>query len=341
MLPRRRRRGSPAARRGPRGVVLELAGLRQRFGRELYGPQGFSARVLRGERIGLIGPNGSGKSTLLRILLGEVAADDGAYGWAERARVGWLPQSLEALDPNLTLVEQLTALPGGGVRAARQALADFLLVEEAVFARTGDCSGGERTRLALCRLLLQPWDALLLDEPTNHLDMESRRAVEQALAAYGGTVPVASHDRFFLDRVCGRLWVFGETGESDGDARGEAEAAGGVLDFDGNYSAWVEAARARAGGTEPLQGAAEAAGDAAALAAAIRSAERRSEALRARLSQASTFSGGRGRRLAAEWKAVQAELADLQRRWREAVAGAPGKGPRRGPWPSGPRGGSP
>jgi hypothetical protein len=146
--------------------------------------------------------------------------------------------------------------------------------------------------------------------------------VEQALAAYGGTVPVASHDRFFLDRVCGRLWVFGETGESDGGARGEA-------------------ARARAGGTEPPQGAAEAAGDAAGLAAALRSAERRSEALRARLSQASSFSGGRGRRLAAEWKAVQAELADLQRRWQEAVAGAPGKGPRRGPWPSGHRGGSP
>ncbi len=328
-----------AGGRGSRGVALELAAVSKAFAAagDLYGRDGFSARVLRGERVGLVGPNGSGKSTLLRMLLGEVEPDGGAFGWAEGLRVGWLPQSLDGLDPKLTLVEQLTSVPGVGQREARSALADFLFYGDAVFARTGECSGGERTRVALCRLLLQPWDALLLDEPTNHLDMESRRAVEGALEAYAGTVLVASHDRFFLDRVCERLWVFGEgrrgrdggrpAGREAGSGREAAAGAGspGVVDFPGNYSAW--AAAVAAGGETGR----EVAGDdgPAGLAAAIRNAERRAEALQARLSHASTFEGGSGRRLAEEWKAVQAELADLHRRWQGAARGA-GAGQARG-----------
>ena len=274
--------------------AVELAGVAKAYGEHaLLGADGFTAAVTRGDRIGLIGPNGSGKSTLLRILLGAVAPDAGTYAWSAGTRLGWLPQSLEALDPDLTLVQQLTALPGVGTRQARDILARFLFEGDAVFARTGDCSGGERCRVALARLLLQPWDALLLDEPTNHLDMESRRALEDGLAGYPGTILVASHDRFFLDRVAWRLWVF----------------ADGVTDFDGNYSAWAQG---------------EAGDSAAALAAAIRSAEARLATLRVRLSQSATFTGGRGHRLSREWKATQTELADLQKRWREATRGGGG-----------------
>jgi len=288
----------PGAPTGAAGsVALELAGVQKAYaGRNLFGTGGFTATVSRSDRIGLIGGNGSGKSTLLRILLGQVEPDAGAYGWSGGGRVGWLPQSLEALDPDLTLVQQLTALPGIGTRQAREVLARFLFEGDRVFARTGDCSGGERCRVALARLLLQSWDALLLDEPTNHLDMESRRALEDGLADYPGTILVASHDRFFLDRVAWRLWVFGEPD--------------GVADFDGNYSEWA----APAGGRQDEA-------SAAALAAAIRSAEARVSALRARLSRPDTFADGRGRRLSQQWKAAQAELAELQRRWREATRG--------------------
>ena len=275
-------------------IALEVSDLRKAYGgRDLLGPTGFSSRVPRADRIGLVGPNGSGKSTLLRILRGELQPDGGSCRWASGMRVGWLPQSLEGLDPDRTLIEQLTAVPGVGSHQARAVLARFLFEGDRVFTRTGDCSGGERCRIALARLMLEPWDALLLDEPTNHLDLETRRAVEDALAEYPGTVLVASHDRFFLDRACWRLWVFGD---------------GIVTDFEGNFSALAERERG------VRQSAAE-------LAAAIRHAEARAVALRAKLSRSATFTGGRGRRLAQEWKVVQEELAALQAQWRRSTQG--------------------
>jgi ATP-binding cassette subfamily F protein 3 len=282
----------PHAPGAPGGLALELSGLAKGFGdRELLGQHGFTAQVLWGDRIGLVGPNGSGKSTLLRVLRGEIDPGRGSFRWAPGARIGWLSQSLEGLDPDRTLVEQLTAVPGVGVRQARAVLARYLFRDEEGFKRTGDCSGGERCRVALARLLLEPWDALLLDEPTNHLDVEARRALEDGLAAYDGTLVVASHDRCFLDRVCWRLWVFG---------------AGGVTDFEGNYSALVSAEQ-------------QGARSAAEIAAEIRAVEGRAAALRARLSQDRTFHGGHGRRLGQEWKAAQAELASLQAEWRRAA----------------------
>lgn len=286
----------------PGAVALEIRALDKAFGgRELFGAGGFTASVLRGDRVGLIGPNGSGKSTLLHILRGGLPPDRGRARWAPEMRTGWLSQSLEALDPDLLIVEQLTALPGVGRRQAREVLARFLFEGDHVFARTGECSGGERCRVALARLLLQPWDALLLDEPTNHLDMEARRALEDGLAGFGGTILVASHDRFFLDRTCWRLWVFGPEG---------------ITDFEGHYSDY--AARTGREGRTP-----------AAIATAIRDAEARAAALRARLAQGATFQDGRGRRLAQEWKAVQEELAALQAEWRSQVPDAEGPRPGR------------
>ena len=195
-------------------------------------------------------------------------------------------QSLDALDPGLTLVEQLTSLPGVGTRQAREALARFFFERDAAFARTGDCGGGERCRVALARLLLQPWDALLLDEPTNHLDMPPR-----AGGRFGGTILVASHDRFFLDRTCWRLWVFGPDG---------------IADFDRNHSAF-------AAGPGP---------------AARPPAPRPSARRRHVHPRSTTFRDGHARRLSQEWKAVQAEPAAPQAEWRAAVPD--GGGPRPG-----------
>ncbi len=275
-------------------LAVELIGVGKAFrGRALLGPGGFSARVVRGDRLGLVGPNGSGKSTLLRMLTGALPPDRGEIRWAAATRIGWLSQSLEGLDPDLTPLAQLTSVPGVGTRQAREVLARYRFEDDSVFRRIGDCSGGERCRIALARLLLEPWDALLLDEPTNHLDMETRRALEEGLNAYAGTILVASHDRFFLDRVCWRLWVFGP---------------GGVEDFVGSYSAYADGPRARQRQSELL-------------AAAIRDAEARVLGLRARLSRAGTFANGSGRRQTQAWKEAQSELAALQAEWREAVSG--------------------
>ena len=275
------------------GTALDITALRKAFsGRELFGGKGFSTRVVYGERIGLVGANGSGKSTLLRILRGALRPDHGDVRWTAGTRIGWLSQSLEWLDPDLTLVEQLTSVPGIGERRARDVLAQYMFEDEYAVCRTGDCSGGERCRVALARLLLEPWDALLLDEPTNHLDAEARRALETGLTAFGGSIVVASHDRFFLDRVCRRTWVF---------------SAQGIVDFGGNYSAYAEGQRSSH--RSPV-----------ALAAAIRHAEDRAAVLSERLSQASTFADGRGRRVTQEWDALQAELASLQAEWHQAVS---------------------
>jgi ATP-binding cassette subfamily F protein 3 len=154
---------------------------------------GLDFQVQRGQRVAVRGPNGAGKSTLLRILAGQERADSGAVTFGAKVRLGWFAQDLEHLDPNQTALE----ICGAGT-VARTLFACLRIRPERISHPARELSAGERTKIALVRLLLSGANVLLLDEPTNHLEVEAQEAFEQALATYPGSIVVASHDRAFL-----------------------------------------------------------------------------------------------------------------------------------------------
>ncbi len=164
------------------------------------------AVIRRGERIGLVGPNGAGKSTFLKVLVGDLASDDGRgeIRFGSRVRVGYYDQTLHGVDPDLTLMEEMIRLTGE--REAHNLLGRFLFPFDAQYKRVRDLSGGERARLALLKLTLGRHNFLILDEPTNHLDVEMIEALEQSLTQFEGTLLVVSHDRTFLAQVTARIW---------------------------------------------------------------------------------------------------------------------------------------
>ncbi len=145
------------------------------------------------DRIAVVGPNGSGKSTLLKILAGQERADSGTVRFGAKVRLGWFAQDLEHLDPDQTTLEIC-----GTTTPARTLLAGLRIHPDRVGHPARELSAGERTKIALARLLLSGANVLLLDEPTNHLEVEAQEAFEQALATYPGSIVVASHDRAFL-----------------------------------------------------------------------------------------------------------------------------------------------
>jgi ATP-binding cassette subfamily F protein 3 len=162
----------------------------------------------RGQRLGLVGPNGAGKSTLLRLLAGRERPDAGTLALGRGVVFGYHAQDqAEVLDEDATVLGELRrSLPyGWSEERLRSLLGRFLFTGDDVYKRIGVLSGGEKSRVSLARLLLVPCNLLLLDEPTNHLDVPSREALEAALRAYPGTVVVASHDRYFLERVVDRI----------------------------------------------------------------------------------------------------------------------------------------
>ena len=162
----------------------------------------------RGERIGLVGPNGAGKSTLLRHLANVETADRGRIALGHNVQIAYFSQTqAESLDDERTVLESIEQIapPGMTRTETRELLGGFLFQQDDVFKKVAVLSGGERSRLALARMLLSPANLLLLDEPTNHLDISAREVLEDALAAYPGTIVIASHDRYLLDRVATRV----------------------------------------------------------------------------------------------------------------------------------------
>jgi ATP-binding cassette subfamily F protein 3 len=169
--------------------------------------------VERGQKVAFIGPNGSGKSTLLRIAAGLLAPTEGVVEWAERARPGYYDQHQdEALDRDRTVIEEVRSVAGGAPDVKlRTVLGQFLFKGDDVFKPIRVLSGGERSRVALAKFLIQPTNVLLLDEPTNHLDKTTRRKLIEALQGYDGTIVCASHDPAIVEGVATHVYEVKDT----------------------------------------------------------------------------------------------------------------------------------
>jgi ATP-binding cassette subfamily F protein uup len=190
----------------------------------------FSARILRGDRVGIVGPNGAGKSTLLKLLTGVLQPDQGRVKLGTNISAVTLDQTRASLDPGATLAETLTGGSGDQVlvkgvkRHVIGYMKDFLFRPEQARTAVGVLSGGERGRLMLAVALARASNLMILDEPTNDLDLETLDLLQEMLADYQGTVLLVSHDRDFLDRVVT------STIASEGDGRWQ-EYAGGYSDM--------------------------------------------------------------------------------------------------------------
>ncbi len=169
----------------------------------------FSAEIFKGEKVGLIGRNGVGKSTLLKIIVGELKADGGEIKIGNRVKVGYLSQGHEELNENFTPLEELNHEFGLSEGQARSELARLNLFAQVVEKPIADLSGGEKTRVALTKLILTGANFLILDEPTNHLDLPAREAIETALQNFDGTILIVTHDRYLLDKVTTRTIQLG------------------------------------------------------------------------------------------------------------------------------------
>jgi ATP-binding cassette subfamily F protein 3 len=186
--------------------VLEI-----KHGRKSYGDlvvfSDLNLHIERGDRIALVGPNGSGKSTLMRMLSGEEQPDSGARIEGHNVVSQYFAQDeATRLDPAPTVYETLASgSPHHMVPAIRNILGGFLFSGDDVYKRVRVLSGGERTRLAVARMLLRPSNTLLLDEPTNHLDLDSKEVLLDALVDYGGTLIFVSHDRYFVERLATKI----------------------------------------------------------------------------------------------------------------------------------------
>ncbi len=154
----------------------------------------------------LVGRNGAGKSTLLRTISGDLAPVEGEASLGANVSVAHYWQEAEGLDGSLTVLQELLR-DDPDIQAARDLAGRFLFGGKEVTKSVGSLSGGERSRLALAKLVRSGANLLLLDEPTNHLDIPSREALEDALTAFDGTLLFASHDRRLIDRLANRLWV--------------------------------------------------------------------------------------------------------------------------------------
>ncbi len=195
----------PASAKSGR-MVQELKAVRKAYGDKVVLDK-VDLHIERGDRIALVGPNGAGKSTLMRMLSGEERPDAGVRNEGHQVVMQYFAQDeATRLDPALTVYETLSAgSPHTMVPAIRNILGGFLFSGDDVYKKAAVLSGGERTRLAVARMLLRPSNTLLLDEPTNHLDIDSKEVLLDALADYGGTLIFVSHDRYFVERLATKI----------------------------------------------------------------------------------------------------------------------------------------
>ena len=206
--------------------------------------QDFSARIMRGDRIGLVGPNGVGKSSLIRALLGEITPSSGVMRTGSRLEVAYYDQERSQLKLNETVIQNVAGnndqvVVQGQARHVTSYLRDFLFRPEQLNTPAAALSGGERNRLMLARLFSRPANLLVMDEPTNDLDIDTLELLEEYISDFPGTLLLTSHDRMFLDHVVTSLLVF--------------EGAGRVREFVGGYSDWLAWHAEQAAAAEPAK----------------------------------------------------------------------------------------
>ncbi len=211
----------PAPRSGDYPVIAE--GLGKRYDSlQVFANGEFT--IERGEKVALVGKNGEGKSTLVKCIMGEIPYD-GTLKLGHNVKIGYFAQNqAQLLDENVTVFDTIDRVAVGDIRLKiRDILGAFMFGGEASDKKVKVLSGGEKTRLAMIRLLLEPVNLLILDEPTNHLDIRTKDVLKQAIAEFDGTVIIVSHDREFLDGLVTKVYEFGE-----GRIK---EHLGGIYDF--------------------------------------------------------------------------------------------------------------
>ena len=204
--------------------------------------KGFSTRILRGDKIGLLGPNGIGKSTLLKLILGDIEADSGDIQRGTKINVAYFDQMREQLDEEATLADTIS--PGSDFveignerKHVISYLEDFLFPPQRSRSPVKSLSGGERNRLLLARLFARPANVLVLDEPTNDLDIDTLELLETLLQDYSGTLFLVSHDRAFLENTVTQVIAF--------------EGQGKLTEFGGGYDDWLRFTQDRASKPAP------------------------------------------------------------------------------------------
>ncbi|MCR5179987.1 MAG: ABC-F family ATP-binding cassette domain-containing protein [Bacteroidaceae bacterium] len=210
----------PCERSGDFPLIVEE--LRKAYDHEVIAHVNLTIR--RGEKVAFVGRNGEGKSTLVKCILGEIPFE-GTLKVGHNAQIGYFAQNqAQLLDPELTVFETIDHVARGDIRTRiRDILGAFMFGGDASDKKVKVLSGGERSRLAMIRLLLEPVNFLILDEPTNHLDLRSKDVLKEAIAAFTGTVIIVSHDREFLDGLAQKVYAF-----SGGRVR---EHLGGIYDW--------------------------------------------------------------------------------------------------------------
>jgi ATP-binding cassette subfamily F protein uup len=210
-------------------LVAELDNVVKAYGERTL-ISGFSTRILRGDRIGLLGPNGVGKTTLLKLILGELEADSGTIQRGTNMNVAYFDQMREALDEEATLADTIS--PGSDFveignerKHVISYLEDFLFPPQRSRSPVKSLSGGERNRLLLARLFARPSNVLVLDEPTNDLDIDTLELLESLLQDFPGTLFLVSHDRAFLENTVTQVIAF--------------EGNGQLTEFGGGYDDWL------------------------------------------------------------------------------------------------------
>jgi ATP-binding cassette subfamily F protein 3 len=182
--------------------------------------------IKRGEKTALIGENGRGKTTLFKIIMDKVEKNTGIKVLGKNVFIGYYDQEQSDLNLEKTVLDEVwDDFPAMTTTQLRSALAAFLFIGDDVFKQISTLSGGEKCRINLLKLMLSKSNFLLLDEPTNHLDIVSREALEEALLGYDGTILVISHDRYFLNKVIGKIYELKEDG---------------VKEYLGNYNYYIE-----------------------------------------------------------------------------------------------------